>query len=309
MNKSNKKILLTGSSGFLGSHIADALDDAGYKVTLFDLNKSQYKRKSQDEIIGNILDYKDVLDAINGHDVVYHFAAQADIGSSGVDPTNTIKANIIGTQNILQASLNQKVSRILFASTIYVYSELGSFYRVSKQACEKIIEEYNKEFGLNYTILRYGSIYGPRANHFNSVTNMLIQASTEKIIRRRGDGEEIREYIHVKDASDLSVKALEDEFINKHLIITGNQKIKVKDLLTMIKEIFNGKIEVSFGEEEELHHYHITPYSYKPQIAKKIVPHNHYDLGQGILDLLYEINNNLEKKSVNVNISLRKRKK
>jgi len=309
VNKSNKKILLTGSSGFLGSHIADALDDAGYKVTLFDLNKSQYKRKSQDEIIGNILDYKDVLDAINGHDVVYHFAAQADIGSSGVDPTNTIKANIIGTQNILQASLNQKVSRILFASTIYVYSELGSFYRVSKQACEKIIEEYNKEFGLNYTILRYGSIYGPRANHFNSVTNMLIQASTEKIIRRRGDGEEIREYIHVKDASDLSVKALEDEFINKHLIITGNQKIKVKDLLTMIKEIFNGKIEVSFGEEEELHHYHITPYSYKPQIAKKIVPHNHYDLGQGILDLLYEINNNLEKKSVNVNISLRKRKK
>ena len=59
MNKSNKKILVTGSSGFLGSHIADALDDAGYKVTLFDLNKSQYKRKSQDEIIGNILDYKE----------------------------------------------------------------------------------------------------------------------------------------------------------------------------------------------------------------------------------------------------------
>jgi len=309
VNKSNKKILVTGSSGFLGSHIADALDDAGYKVTLFDLNKSQYKRKSQDEIIGNILDYKDVLDAISGHDVVYHFAAQADIESSGVDPTNTIKANIIGTQNILQASLDQKVSRILFASTIYVYSELGSFYRVSKQACEKIIEEYKKEFGLNYTILRYGSIYGPRANHFNSITNMLIQALTNNKIVRRGDGEEIREYIHVKDASELSVKGLEDNFANKHLIITGNQKIRVKDLLNMIREIFQEKIKIEFGKEEELHHYQITPYSFKPEVAKKLTPITHYDLGQGLLDLLYEINKEFEAKNNDYKVSLRKRKK
>ena len=305
----NRKILVTGSSGFLGSHVADALNEKGHQVVLFDATPSQYSFKAQEEFIGDILKQSDIEKAMEGCDAVYHFAGQADIGASSDIPALTIKSNIIGTQNILEAARNHKVNRFMFASTIYVYSELGSFYRVSKQACEKIIEEYYKEFGLKYTVLRYGSLYGPRANHFNSVTNMLIQASTEKIIIRRGDGEEIREYIHVKDASDLSVKALEDEFINKHLIITGNQKIKVKDLLTMIKEIFHGKIEVSFGEEEELHHYQITPYSYKPQIAKKIVPHNHYDLGQGILDLLYEINNNLEKKNVNVNISLRKRKK
>ncbi len=309
MNKSNKKILVTGSSGFLGSHIADALDDAGYKVTLFDLNKSQYKRKSQDEIIGNILDYKDVLDAISGHDVVYHFAAQADIETSGRDPSETIKANIIGTQNVIQAALDNKVKRILFASTIYVYSELGSFYRVSKQACEKILEEYKKEFGLEYTILRYGSLYGPRANYFNSITNMLTQALIENKIVRRGDGKEIREYIHVKDASELSVKALKSNFANKHLIITGNQKIRVKDLLNMIREIFQGGIDISFGQEEELHHYQITPYAYKPEIAKKLTPVNHYDLGQGILDLLYEINKDIVVKNDSSKVSLRKRKK
>jgi UDP-glucose 4-epimerase len=304
-----KKALVTGSSGFLGSHIADALDEAGYQVTLFDINKSKYKRESQNEIIGDILNYKEVLDAVAGHDVVYHFAAQADIESSGAAPSETIKANIIGTQNVLDAALKEEISRLIFASTIYVYSDLGSFYRVSKQACEKIIEEYYKEFGLEYTILRYGSLYGSRANHFNSITNMLTQALTDKKIIRRGDGEEIREYIHVKDASELSVKALDDDYINKHLIISGNQRIKVKDLLVMIKEICKGEIEISFGKEEELHHYQITPYSFKPEIAKKLAPKTHYDLGQGILDLLYDINSELDEKNENLNITLRKRKK
>jgi UDP-glucose 4-epimerase len=303
-----KKALVTGSSGFLGSHIADALDEAGYQVTLFDINKSKYKRESQNEIIGDILNYKEVLDAVAGHDVVYHFAAQADIESSGAAPSETIKANIIGTQNVLDAALKEEISRLIFASTIYVYSDLGSFYRVSKQACEKIIEEYYKEFGLEYTILRYGSLYGSRANHFNSITNMLTQALTDKKIIRRGDGEEIREYIHVKDASELSVKALEDEFKNKHLIISGNQKVKVKDFLTMIKEMLKGDIDIIFGEEKELHHYQITPYSYKPEIAKKLVPENYYDLGQGVLDLLYSINEDLHEKNQKINISLRKRK-
>jgi len=304
-----KKVLVSGSSGFLGSHIADALDDAGYKVTLFDLKPSLYKRKTQNEIIGDILDYKNVTNALNGQDLVYHFAGQADIESARNDPTGTIKANILGTQNILEASIKENIERLLFASTIYVYSELGSFYRVSKQACEKIIEEYHNEFGLNYTVLRYGSLYGPRANYFNSITNMLIQASKEKKIIRRGDGEEIREYIHVIDASELSVKALENEFKNSHLIITGNQKIKVKDLLTMIKEIFHGEIEICFEDEDELHHYEITPYSFKPQIAKKMSSLNHYDLGQGLLDLLYDINQDLEIKNQNTNITLRNSKK
>jgi UDP-glucose 4-epimerase len=83
----------------------------------------------------------------------------------------------------------------MFASTIYVYSELGSFYRVSKQACEKIVEEYQKEFDLDYTILRYGSLYGPRANEFNFISNALVQALKNKKIVRRGDGKEVRECI------------------------------------------------------------------------------------------------------------------
>jgi UDP-glucose 4-epimerase len=186
---------------------------------------------------------------------------------------------------------------------------LGSFYRVSKQACEKIIEEYQLEYNLNYTILRFGSLYGPRANRFNGIQDFLTQALKNKKIVRRGDGEEIREYIHVKDAAKLSVRALEDKNINKHLIITGNQQIKVKDLLIMIKEILDGDIKIEFGQEEELHHYEITPYSYKPQVAKKITTMTHYDLGQGLLDQIYDIELNLQKESTPSKVSLRKRNK
>ena len=171
-----------------------------------------------------------------------------------------------------------------------------------------MIEEYEREFDLNFTILRFGSLYGPRANEFNSISSFLAQAILHRKIIRRGNGEEIREYIHVKDAAELSVLALENDYENKHLIVTGNQQIRVRDLLTMIKEIFQGDIKIEYADEEELHHYEITPYAYKPQVAQKIVPKMYYELGQGLMDLIYDLEENLDNKNAPVKVSLRKRK-
>ena len=305
----NKRVLVTGSSGFIGSHMADALEEQGFSVVLFDIVPSKYKTNTQEEIIGDILNLDDVTKAVKDCDAIYHFAAQADISASSDSPTVTITTNIIGTQNVLEAAKKHKVKRLLFASTIYVYSELGSFYRVSKQACEKIIEEYQIEFGLDYTILRFGSLYGPRANEFNGIQDFLTQALKNKKVVRRGDGEEIREYIHVKDAAQLSVDALDEKFKNKHLIITGNQQIKVKDLLIMIKEIFRGEIEIELGLEPHLHHYEITPYYFKPQVAKKITPDTFYDLGQGLMDQIYELELSMDNENNSKKVSLRKRKR
>ena len=112
----------------------------------------------------------------------------------------------------------------------------------------------------------------------------------------------------MNDAAELSVLALENDFANKHLIITGNQQIKVKDLLTMIKEIFQGNLEIEYADKEDLHHYEITPYAYKPLAASKIVPKKHIDLGQGLLDLIYDLEMKHEKDKTSVKVSLRKRK-
>ena len=109
-------------------------------------------------IIGDVLNIDQVRNAISGSKYVYHFAGIADISESKKNPIETININVIGTTNTVQASLDFGVSRYIFASTMYVYSSYGSFYRSTKQASEAIIEVYAEQFGLEYSILRYGSL-------------------------------------------------------------------------------------------------------------------------------------------------------
>ena len=285
------KAVVFGGSGFLGSHIADALTKEGHDVTIFDLQPSNYLKDNQKMVVGDILDQKAVDKAVKGCGLVYHFAALADIETAHLKPLQTVEYNVLGTTMILEACRKNKVKRFVFASTIYVYSDAGSFYRSSKQACELIIENYNEVFNLPYTILRYGSLYGPRADEKNWIHKVLKQATTDGKITRHGDGEEIREYIHVEDAAKLSVDILSKEFENENVIITGNQPMKIKDVLIMVKEILGNKVDLEFIPTESSIHYEITPYCFKPKVAKKLVGSQFYDLGQGILECLSELNN------------------
>lgn len=290
------KVIVFGGSGFLGSHVADELTKRGHEVVIYDIQKSPYLRDGQKMIIGNILDSKKVHNSVKGCDVVYNFAGMADMDEAHFKPLETIEKNILGNTIILEACRKNKVKRFVFASTIYVYSDAGSFYRSSKQACESIIENYKDVFGLPYTILRYGSLYGPRAKENNWIHKILKQALTDGKITRHGDGEEIREYIHVKDAAKLSVDILSKEFENENVIITGNQPMKIKDLHTMIKEILGNKIKLEFLPTVSSSHYEITPYSFNPKTAKKLVGTQSYDLGQGVLECLAEIYDKLNSK-------------
>ena len=285
------KAIVFGGSGFLGSHIADALTKEGHDVTIFDLITSPYLQENQKMIVGDILGKKAVDKAVKGCDLVYHFAALADIETAHLKPLETVEYNVLGTTIILEACCNYKIKRFVFASTIYVYSDAGSFYRSSKQACELIIENYREVFNLPYTILRYGSLYGPRADEKNWIHKILEQATTKGKITRHGDGEEIREYIHVEDAAKLSVEILSKVFENQNVIITGNQPMKIKDFLIMVKEILGNEIEIEFLSTESSIHYEITPYCFKPKVAKKLVGSQFYDLGQGILECLADLNN------------------
>lgn len=283
------KVIVFGGSGFLGSHVADALTDAGYEVVIYDLIQSPYLRDSQKMIVGDILNEEMVENAVRGCDVVYNFAGITDIDEARQRPLDSIRANILGNSIILEACRRSGVKRFIFASSLYVYSKAGSFYRSTKQSCELLIENYNEVFGLPYTILRYGSLYGPRADRRNFIYKTLTQALTEGKITREGDGEELREYIHVYDAAKGSVEILSDEFINQYVIITGNQQMKVKDLLFMIKEMLENKIEVEYIPPTFNYHYEITPYTFAPKIAKRLISKSYVDLGQGILKCIQSI--------------------
>ena len=283
------KVLVFGGSGFLGSHVADELSRRGHEVTIFDRVASRYLNSNQKMILGDILNSVEVNNAVADADVVYHFAAIADIQEARDNPVDAANFNIMGTIFILDACKHYGIKRFVYSSTIYVYSDHGSFYRSSKQACELFIENYQKEYGLNFTILRYGSLYGQRANNFNFIRNSIVQALVEKKIQRKGDGNEIRDYINVLDAAVSSVDVLEKRFENKYIMITGSQTIKVKDILSMINEMLDNQVHIEYLNEKLAGHYQITPYSFRPKVAEKIVPTKYHDLGQGILECIYHI--------------------
>jgi len=283
------KIIVFGGSGFLGSHVVDVLTYAGHEVVIYDIKPSPYLQDRQQMIIGNILDKKNVENAVKGCDVVYNFAGIADIEEAEKKPIETVENNILGNTIILEACRLNKVKRFVFASSVYVYSNAGSFYRCSKQACELIIEDYHKAFGLPYTILRYGSLYGPRADERNYIYKILKQAITEGKITSFGRGDDLREYIHVEDAARYSVEILSKEFENQYVILTGSQPIRRKDMLIMIKEMLGNKIEIEFLPVDSDLHYEITPYTFNPKIAKKFVSNYYLDLGQGLLQCIKDI--------------------
>ena len=157
------KILVTGGAGFLGSHIADALSEAGHEVKIFDICETPYLRSDQHMVVGNLMDQAIVTDAVAGQEVVYHFAGIGDIDECNENPVDTARINILGTVQLLEACRKAQVKRFVFASSAYVFSDVGYFYRSSKRACEYFIEDYWNLYGLKYTCLRYGSLYGERA--------------------------------------------------------------------------------------------------------------------------------------------------
>jgi len=288
------RVVVFGGSGFLGSFVADALSDAGHRVTLFDRVPSPYLRSDQNEVVGDILDQAAVDAAVQGCDVVYNYAGVADIEAASQDPIESVRANVLGCTVTLEAARKAGVSRYVFASTLYVYSTAGSFYRCTKQAAELIIENYQRAFGLPYTILRYGSLYGPRVGATNWMWRMLRDALVDGKISRDGDGAEIREFIHVWDAAASSVDVLAPEYLNSHVIISGQQPVRIRDFLQMVQAMLGGHLEIEyFPDSRESHdpglHYRVSPYSFNPKIARKVTRSSYVDLGQGVLDLMSEV--------------------
>ena len=189
------KALVTGGAGFLGSHIADALTKRGYDVAIFDRAPSQWLAPGQRMIEGDITNPDDVKRAVEGMDAVYHLAALADLNAGKKKPVETARVNIMGTLNVLEAIRGLRaMPRLMFASTVYVYSREGGFYRCSKQACESYIEEYARVFGVKYTVLRYGSLYGPRADEANGIYRLLRAAIDTGTVEYGGGPDDVREY-------------------------------------------------------------------------------------------------------------------
>jgi len=283
------RVTVFGGAGFLGSHLADALSDAGFSVRIFDRACSPHLRPDQEMVLGDILDKEAVSQALQGCHAAFNMAGIADLDDCSTKPALTVTQNVLGNVHILEGCLAQGIKRFVYASSIYVNSAKGGFYRCSKQAAESYVEEFRRQHGLEYTILRYGTLYGPRADRRNSVYRYLLQALTDKRIVIGASGEEMREYIHVCDAARLSVDILAPEYVDKRINITGHHPIRFRDLLETIREMFDNQVEITLAESRNDTHYSRTPYSYQPKPSYKLTSTLTVDLGQGLLECLQEI--------------------
>lgn len=287
----SKDVLVIGGSGFLGSHICDYLYKKGFNVKILDLKKSLYLKDEYHFIQGDMLDYNIIDKAIKGCTYVYNLGGIADLNKALTKPVDTVKVNVLGNVQVLDLCVKHNVERYIYSSTIYVNSREGSFYRCSKIACEEYIEEYSKSYDLDFTILRYGSLYGERSDESNGLYRLVNNAIKNNKVSYIGNVHTKREYINVKDAAKLSVDILSKKYVNEHLIITGIEKIGVKDLLHMLNEILGLKDEVVFEDKKYLGHYVRTPYAYKQKLVKKIIPNSYVDFGQGLYDLISSLKN------------------
>ena len=291
----NEKVLVIGGAGFMGSHTADELSRRGYSVTVFDRVASPWLRSDQKMVVADLMDYEALLYAMKDVEYVYHYAGIADIGEAKLNPSKTIEVNIMGISRAMEIAVKVGVKRFAYASTMYVYSNHGSFYRASKQAAEILVEAYAEEFGVEFTLLRYGSLYGPRSQSWNGIRKFVTQIIKEGRFDYLGNGTEMREYIHASDAARLSVDILDPKHANQAITITGQQLIRVDQLAAIIFEIAGVKPNIKFESQiTRPDHYGQTPYRYQPLSAKKLVPTEFVDLGQGILNIIDEIHQDMD---------------
>ena len=280
---------MIGGSGFLGSHIAEELGKAGFQVFIHDRMKAPDLCVPHEFLPGD-LSLESLRQSTSGMDYVFHIAAEADIAHCNANPLSAVEANISGATNVFEACRISAVNKIIFASSLYVSGHMGGFYRATKLAAEEILKCYGEQHGMVYSILRFGSLYGPRSQNWNGLRKYVSQIYLNGEITYRCDGEERREYIHVEDAARLAVQSVDQQYNGKQLVLSGSQSYTAKQTLELIFEIMGKKQIITFDtKHRDAAHYRSTPYRFNGDKPIKIYPLQSVDFGQGIIDLIEDV--------------------
>lgn len=253
------KILVTGGSGFIGSHVVDKLRNKGVGVRVFDMVMPNY-REDIEFYQGSLLDLDALRMALNGIDAVFHLAAVADVKYVSQEPHYAEAINVRGTINVLEAlRLNGFIKRLIYGSTTWVYSEAESqdvdentslhapahLYTATKLAGEYYCQAYSKLYGLETTILRYGIPYGPRARDGAVVPIFVKKALNGESLTIAGDGSQFRKFVYVEDLAEGNVLALQTIAKNKIYNLDGTEKVTVRQIAESIQGII-GSVKIEY---------------------------------------------------------------
>ena len=252
------KVLVTGGSGYIGSHVVDKLRDRGIQVRVFDMVMPTF-RQDIEFYQGSLLDLEAIRMALNGIGAVHHLAAIADVKDVHNDPYYAESINVRGTINVLEAVRRSTgVKRVIYGSTTWVYSEVteeyvdertplrapAHLYTATKMASEYYCQSYSRLYNIPATILRYGIPYGPRARDGAVVPIFVGKALRGEPLTIAGDGLQFRKFVYVEDLAEGNVLALKSVGENKIYNLDGTEKVTVRQIAeTVQKVIGNVKLE------------------------------------------------------------------
>lgn len=245
------RVLVTGGAGFIGSHVVDRLLAAGIEARIFDLRESVHHPPDEVEaVIGDLLEPASIATAMSGCDAVVHLAAAADADAVARSPREAEQVNSRGTLNVLEAARDAGVRRVVYASTIWVYSDAGAdaadeetrlglpghFYTATKLAGEMYCRSGAELFGLEYTILRFGIPYGPRARPAAVIPTFVRKALAGEPLRIAGGGGQSRRFVYVEDLAEGVVCALAPAAANRVYNLVGDEDVTIRGVAETVRE-------------------------------------------------------------------------
>ncbi len=253
-----KRVLVTGGSGFIGSHVVDALARAGIEPRIIDLRPSAHHPPGTvDVVVGDLLDGETLREAMQGCDAVIHLAAAADVGAVAEDPEDAERINARGTLAVLEAARAIALPRVIYGSTIWVYGESGEavvdeeaglglprhLYTASKLAGEMYCASYAELYGVPCTILRFGIPYGPRARPSAVTPTFVRKALAGEPLTVAGGGMQTRRFVYVEDLAEGVVRALCPAAANRVYNLSSDETVTIRELAEKVSELV-GDVEV-----------------------------------------------------------------
>ena len=247
-----KRVLVTGGSGFIGSHVVDRLAAAGIDPRIYDLRHSPHHPEGEiDTVVGDLLDTDALCHALRGCDAVIHLAAAADVGIVAAEPVAAEQTNARGTISVLEAARSVGVERVVYGSTIWVYGESGEgtideespvglprhLYTASKLAGEMYCTSYEELYDVPYTILRFGIPYGPRSRPAAVIPIFVRKALAGEPLTIAGDGLQTRRFVYVEDLAEGIVRGLRPQAANRVYNLASNETVTIRKLADVVGEV------------------------------------------------------------------------
>lgn len=261
-------VLVIGGNGFIGSHLIDGLLKRNYKVRVFDLFHEKYRGPNPmvDYRISNLVSIPDLYEAMMGIDIIFHLASNTVPSTSSIDIIADINNNIISTLNILNLAARQGIKKFVYFSSggaIYGNSDHLpiseshdknpiSSYGIIKATIEQYIKLYNRQYNLDYLIIRPSNPYGPRQGHFIAqgvISTFLRKSKSDEPFLIYGDGSSKKDYIFIDDFIEMTMQLVESNSQGVFNIGSGFGT-SLNEIITTINKITNKENKTILSESK-----------------------------------------------------------